>query len=108
MRHDTRKFLLGLLIGALVFGAGCSGVLSGDEGSHDLMIVNQDETDHAVVVEISDETGLVYSDRRTIDAESDLDLDLNRFAGTGEYEVRVTVDGDSTGLRLAESDRPHL
>lgn len=103
MRHSTRKILLGLLVGALVFGAGCSGVLSGDEVSHDLLLVNQDETDHAVVVEISDETGVVYSDGRTIDAESDLHLD--RFTGTGEYEVKVTVDGDSTTVtRTFESN----
>ena len=103
MRHNTRKILLGLLVGALVFGAGCSGVLSDDGGSHDLMLINQDATDHAVVVEISDETGLVYSDGRTIDAESDLDLD--RFNGTGEYEVKVTVDGNSTTVtRTFESN----
>lgn len=59
-----------------------------------MKLVNQDNTDHAVVVEISDETGLVYSDGRTIDAESD--LDLAQFNRTGEYDVAVTVDGEST------------
>ncbi len=88
--------LAGLLIGVLVLGAGCSGALSDDEVSHELKLVNQDGTDHAVVVEISNETGVVYSDGRTIDAESD--LDLARFDGTGEYEVKVTVDGDSTAV----------
>lgn len=96
VQHTTRTVVAGLLIGALVFSAGCSGALSGDEVSHGLKLVNQDQTNHAVVVEISDETGVVYSDSRTIDAESD--LDLARFNGTGEYEVRVTVDGDSTAL----------
>lgn len=54
--------------------------------------MNQDDTDHAVVVEISDKTGLAYSDGRTIEAESD--LSLKRFEDSGEYEVRVTVDGN--------------
>lgn len=96
MQHATRTVLAGLLIGVLVLGAGCSGALSDDEVSHELKLVNQDGTDHAVVVEISNETGVVYSDGRTIDAESD--LDLARFDGTGEYEVKVTVDGDSTAV----------
>lgn len=94
MQHTTRTVLAALLIGGLVLGAGCSAALNDNEVSHELKLVNQDQTDHAVVVEISDETGLVYSDGRTIDAESD--LDLARFNGTGEYEVKVTVDGDST------------
>lgn len=103
MQHATRTVLAGLLIGVLVLGAGCSGALSDDEVSHELKLVNQDETDHAVVVEVSDETGVVYSDGRTIDAESD--LDLARFDGTGEYEVRVTVDGESTAVtHTFESD----
>lgn len=94
MHHTTRNVLLGLLVGSLVLGAGCSGALNEDAQTHDLKLVNQDNTDHAVVVEISDETGLVYSDGRTIDGESE--LDLTQFDRTGEYDVAVTVDGEST------------
>jgi len=103
VHHSARTIALGLVVGLLVLGAGCSGAPSGDESARDLKLVNQDGTEHAVVVEISDETGLVYSDGRTIDAESEVDLD--RFDGTGEYEVTVTVDGDSTSVtHTFESD----
>lgn len=75
------------------------GTLSDNDTSRELKLVNQDNTDHAVVVEISDETGLVYSDGRTIEAESD--LNLAQFNQTGEYDVKVTVDGNSTTMTHA-------
>lgn len=94
MLYSNRKVVLSLLVGLLVLTAGCSGLLGGDDPVRDLKLVNQDETNHAVVVEISDDSGVVYSDGRTIEAESN--LDLAQFNQSGEYEVTVTVDGNST------------
>ena len=85
---------MSVLLGVLVLTAGCSGIPGDNETTRELSLVNQDNTDHAVVVEISDETGLVYSDGRTLEAESD--LDLAQFTQTGEFDVKVTVDGNST------------
>jgi hypothetical protein len=84
------------LLGFLVLTAGCSGILGETDTTRELNLVNQDNTDHAVVVEISDETGLVYSDGRTIEAESN--FKLAKFTQTGEFDVKVTVDGSSTTL----------
>lgn len=95
MQHGARKPLVGLPVGALVFGAGRIGVRDDEEVSHELNLVTRDETDHAVG-ERSDETGRVYADGRTADAGSD--LGLARFNGPGEYGERVTVDGDSTAV----------
>ena len=64
-----------------------------------LNVVNQDGTGHAVVVEIgelADDPDPVYSAGRTVDAESD--VELAPFEEAGEYEVTVTVDGESTTL----------
>lgn len=103
VHRTTRNVLLGLLVGSLVLGAGCSGVLSEDAPTREMKLVNQDDTTHAVVVEISDESGLIYSDGRTVDAESD--LNLAQFNRTGEYELKVTVDGTSTTVtHTFESD----
>lgn len=96
MRHRNRYVVLSVLFGVLVVTAGCSTILSDNDTSRELKLVNQDNTDHAVVVEISDETGLVYSDGRTIEAESD--LNLAQFNQTGEFDVKVTVDGNSTTM----------
>lgn len=82
------------LLGVLLLTAGCSGILGDNGTARELTLVNQDSTDHAVVVEISDETGLVYSDGRTLEAESG--LNLAQFEQTGEFEVKVTVDGTPT------------
>ena len=84
------------LLGVLVFTAGCSGILGDNDTTRELKLVNQDNTAHAVVVEISDESGLVYSDGRTIEAETD--FDLAQFNQTGEFDVKVTVDGNSTTM----------
>jgi hypothetical protein len=97
MQDKTHYVVLGLLVGLLIFSAGCTGILSDDDSTRDILLVNQDETDHAVVVEIFDDSRLVYSDGRTIDAESD--LDMAQFNRTGEYKVRVSVNGDSTTIR---------
>ncbi|WP_435097210.1 hypothetical protein [Halorubrum sp. N11] len=107
VNHRTRLAVLGLLVGALAFGAGCTGILSEDDVTRDVIVVNQDSTNHAVVVEISDDSGLVYSDERTLDAESD--LKMVQFNQTGEYEVAVTVDGDTTTTTrhtFESKDRP--
>jgi hypothetical protein len=101
--HQTRTVALSLLVGTLVLAAGCSGLIGNGDTTTELKLVNQDNTDHAVVVEISNETGLVYSDGRTVEAESDLNLE--QFDGTGEFEVRVAVDGDrSERTHTFESD----
>lgn len=86
-----------LLIGMLVLGAGCSGLLTDEPVNRDVLVVNQDNTNHAVIVEIADESGVVYSDGRVIDAETD--HRMAQFNQTGEYEVRVTVDGTTTITR---------
>ena len=106
MRHRYRYVVLSVLLGLLVVTAGCSGILNDNDTSRELKLVNQDNMDHAVIVEISDETGLVYSDGRTIEAESD--LNLAQFNQTGEFDVKVTVDGNSTSMAhtFQSSDDP--
>ena len=93
MEITIRKIVLSLLVGSLVIGAGCAGIPS-DDVDRELLLVNQDNTDHAIVVEIHDGSELVYSDGRTIEAETD--TKLARFDQTGEYDVTVAVDGEST------------
>lgn len=96
MKHYSKAVVLSLLVGLLVIGAGCSGILSDDDFSREIRLVNQDNTDHAVVVEIADGSRLVYSEGRMIDAETGITLD--QFNQTGEYEVTVAVDGNSTTI----------
>lgn len=88
--------LLALLLGGLVLIAGCSAIQGDDQAESRILLVNQDAAEHAVVVEITNESGLVYSEGRTVAGESDLDLES--FAGTGEYDVTVTVDGTSSQM----------
>lgn len=79
--------------------AGCSGIQGTESASTTLKLVNQDDVDHAVVIEIgtlTDDPNPDYTAGRTLDRESDVDLDP--FEGTGEYEVAVTVDGETTVL----------
>lgn len=103
VRNLTRKLVIGLLVSLLVVSAGCAGIFADENTARDLKVVNQDETEHAIVVEISEKGSLVYSDGRTIDAESQ--LDLARFNQTGEYEMTITVDGNSTTMHHTfESD----
>lgn len=97
MEYTTRTIVLSLLLGLLVIGAGCTGILDDGDKTRDIRLVNQDNTAHAVVVEISDDSGLVYSDGRTIDAETG--LDLARFDQTGEFEVTVAVDGNVSTIQ---------
>lgn len=59
-----------------------------------MQLVNQDDVSHAIVVEITSGEELVYSAGRTLDAESDTQLDA--FGENGEYQVAVTVDGNTT------------
>lgn len=96
MRVLTRKVVIGLLLGLLVVSAGCAGLFGGEDTTRDLKLVNQDETDHAVVVEISEQGSLIYSDGRTIGAESD--VDLAQFNQSGTFEMTISVDGNSTTL----------
>jgi hypothetical protein len=71
-----------------------------------LLLVNQDNSDHAVVVEILENSREVYSTGTTIEAESDVELEP--FNHTGEYDVKVTVDGESTVISytFTETDSP--
>lgn len=96
MYHRDRYAVITASLVVLVLTAGCTGMPTDNETTRELKLVNQDNTEHAVVVEISGETGLVYSDGRTIDAESD--RNLAQFTRTGEFDVRVTVDGTSTTI----------
>jgi len=90
----TKKIALSLLVGLLAISAGCSAIQSTDDTSTRLLIANQDNTDHAVLVEITQNEDVVYSAGRTIEAESN--AELAQFDQTGEYEVKITVDGNST------------
>ena len=99
MKPSIRSVAVSLLLCSLVLTAGCSGLQSNDSPGTQLNLVNQDDTDHAVVVEIGgleDDPDPVYSAGRTVDAESD--IELAPFEEPGEYEVMVTVDGESTTL----------
>jgi hypothetical protein len=99
MYSPTRTVAAALLVGIVLLTAGCNGIQYGDDPSNEILLVNQDDTDHAVVVEIaqvSDDPDPVYATGRTLDAESQATLDP--FDGTGEYRVTVTVDGDATEL----------
>jgi hypothetical protein len=106
VNYGIRTVGLSLLVGVLIVGTGCVGTLGEDDVTRDIIVVNQDRTSHAVVVEISDDSGVVYSDGRTLDAESD--LKMAQFNRTGEYEVAVTVDGNTTVTRhtFESKDRP--
>ncbi|MDQ2056330.1 hypothetical protein [Halobellus sp. H-GB7] len=94
MSPPTRKLALSLLVGALVLTAGCSAFQNSSSPTDRMQLVNQDETSHGVVVEITSGEELVYSAGRTLDAESDTQLDA--FTENGEYQVAVTVDGNTT------------
>lgn len=94
MNPNLRTLAVGLLLAVLIVGAGCAGVLSDDDSARELKLVNQDQTDHAVVVEIARNGNLIYSDGRTVAAESQ--QNLGPFNQTGEFTVTVTVDGNST------------
>lgn len=98
MQSKTRHVGLNLLVGLLLSSASRTGVLCEDDSTRDILLVNQDSTDHAIAVEIPDDSGVVYSDGRTIDSGSD--LYLTQFTQAGEYGVTVTVDGDSTTIRI--------
>lgn len=106
VQNKTRYVVLSLFVSLLLFSAGCIGASVNDDSTRNILLVNQDDTSHAVVVEISDDSGVVYSDGRTVDAESD--LNMAQFNRTGEYEVKVTVDGDSTTIHhtFQFDDRP--
>ncbi|MFB6151792.1 MAG: hypothetical protein ABEJ40_08310 [Haloarculaceae archaeon] len=94
MSPSKRSTVLGLFVCFLALSAGCSAIGGGDASETQLTLVNQDDENHAVVVEITDGGELVYSAGRTVESESD--LDLAAFDGTGEYRVKTTVDGNST------------
>ena len=94
MGPPTRKLALSLFIGLLAVSAGCSALQSSNTPSDKLILVNQDNTNHAIVVEISQGEELVYSAGRTLESESDTQLES--FAQNGEYQVAVTVDGQTT------------
>jgi hypothetical protein len=95
----TRRAALSLLVGALLLTAGCSVLQNKTQSSNDVLLVNNDNTDHAVVVEIaqlSDSPDPVYATGRTLDAESQVYLEP--FNETSEYVLTVTVDGTTTEL----------
>jgi len=99
VRPSTRKIALSLFVCIIILTAGCSGIQGTESSSTTLIVVNQDDVDHAVVVEIgtlTDDPDPDYTAGRTLDGESDVELEP--FEGTGEYEVAVTVDGKTTVL----------
>ena len=91
---QTQKIVRSLLVGFLAISAGCSAIQGNGDSSTRLLIANQDDTDHAVLVEISEGEDVVYSAGRTIEGESDAELES--FNQTGEYQVKITVNGNST------------
>lgn len=95
----TRRAAVSLLVGVLLLTAGCSALQDETQPSSDVLLVNNDETDHAVVVEIaqlSDSPDPAYATGRTLDTDSQVNLEP--FTETGEYAVTVTVDGTTTEL----------
>lgn len=97
MTFHSRRGAGMLLVAVLVILAGCSAVPGIDADSTDLRLVNQDEIDHAVVVEIGqlgDDPDPAYTAGRLVDAESD--AALAAFDRTGEYVVSISVDGETT------------
>ena len=90
---DTRKIAL-LVVAGFILRAGRSSFTTTDEASTELLIANRDNTDHAVLIEISEGEDVVYSAGRTVDAETNADLEP--FNQIGEYQVTISVDGDST------------
>lgn len=99
VNYSTRLGVLSLLIDTLPFAAGCLRILGEDDSPRGVnrIVVNQETTYHPVVVETRDDSGVVYSDGQTHDAESD--LTMTQFNQTGEYEVGVTVDRNTTTIR---------
>lgn len=97
MQPSRRSAAASVLLCVLLFTAGC-GAIQGEAGTAtSLYLVNQDDVEHAVVVEIgalADDPTPAYTAGRTLAAESDVELDA--FDETGEYELKITVDGDST------------
>lgn len=96
MDFRSQHVVLSLVVCVLAITAGCSALQTSPESTTNLLIANQDNSGHAVVVEIMDGERKVYSDGQTIEAESD--AGLTSFNQSGEYEVKVTVDGNSTVL----------
>lgn len=97
MALPTRRGAGLLLVSVLVVLAGCSAVPGIGGESTDLMLVNQDDVDHAVVVEIGqlgDDPDPAYTAGRLMEAESD--ESLAAFERTGEYVVSVSVDGETS------------
>lgn len=94
MSPPTRKIALTLLVTLFAISAGCSAFQDSNTPTEKLVLVNQDNSDHAVVVEISQGEELVYSEGRTLEAESDIQLEP--FTQNGQYQVEVTVDGKTT------------
>lgn len=91
---QTRKIALLLAVVGFILLAGCSAFTTTDDVSTELLIANQDNTDRVVLIEISEGEDVVYSAGRTVDAETNADLEP--FNQTGEYQVTLSVDGDST------------
>ena len=90
----TRRIALLLVVVGFILLAGCSAFTTTDDASTELLVANQDNTERAGLIEISEGEDVVYSAGRTIDAETNADLEP--FDQTGEYQVTLSVDGEST------------
>lgn len=93
MHERPHRFALALLLGLLVASAGCSAIDGGDDATQ-IRLVDQDNDDNVVLVEILDGQSVVFSAGRTTDGETGADLGVVNLSG--EFTVRVTVDGEST------------
>jgi len=105
MRPRIRRFTLCVLVCTLAISAGCSVIATNGDSPTSLAITNQDNTGHAVVVEIADGERLAYSEGRIMEGESSTEIDA--FNETGKYHVRVAVDGSTTTKTFTfEGDDP--
>ncbi|AHG05286.1 hypothetical protein HALDL1_10470 [Halobacterium sp. DL1] len=92
MNRRFRQVALAALLAVLVASAGCSAF--GGGATTNLLLVNNDETQHDVTVEIVQDGEAQYTSEKTLPAEAQ--ADLLTFEGSGEYTVAVTVDGTTT------------
>lgn len=92
MNRRLRQVVGVALVGLLVASSGCSAFNGGT--TTNLLLVNNDDTEHDIAVEIVQDGEAQYSAEKSLPAESQ--ADLSTFEGSGEYIVAVTVDGDTT------------
>jgi len=90
---DTRRAaLVAAAVVALAALAGCGAFASSPET--DLLFVNNDETNHDVTVAVVDDGDVVFEEQQSVEPETDNEFGTVQVSG--EYTIRVTVDGEVT------------